>query len=186
MLGRNMTRYAATIGGLLLVAAITAACGSSVSTPAGANPTTAGGGVAAGAGNGDYGYPAPATQAAAGVTQAVPAGSATVEFKAIGSQTVMIAGSNGMTVYTFTKDAAGSGVSTCTGGCHVKWPALTIPAGTTPTAGAGVGGQLGTITRSDDGTLQVTYNGLPLYFFQGDKAPGDTNGSYTNWNLVKP
>ena len=47
-------------------------------------------------------------------------------------------------------------------------------------------GQLGTITRADDGTLQVTYNGLPLYFFQNDKAPGDTNGSYPNWNLVKP
>ena len=38
-------------------------------------------------------------------------------------------------------------------------------------------GKLGTITR-DDGTLQVTYNGLPLYFFKNDKAPGDANGVY--------
>ena len=38
-------------------------------------------------------------------------------------------------------------------------------------------GKLGTITR-DDGTLQVTYNGLPLYFFKNDKAPGDANGIY--------
>jgi predicted lipoprotein with Yx(FWY)xxD motif len=185
MFGRKLARHAATVGGLLLVAAIAAACGSSASTPAPANPTTAGGGAAAG-GGGDYGYPPAPTQAAAGVTQAAPAGGATVAFVAVGSQTVLVAGSNGMTVYTFTKDTAGSGISTCTGACLVKWPALTVPAGTTPTGGPGVTGQLGTITRSDTGDLQVTYNGLPLYFFQGDNAPGDTNGSYTNWNLVKP
>jgi predicted lipoprotein with Yx(FWY)xxD motif len=55
-----------------------------------------------------------------------------------------------------------------------------------PTAGTGATGKLATITRKDDGTLQVTYNGLPLHFYQGDKAPGDTNGSYPNWNLVTP
>ena len=130
------------------------------------------------------------TQAAPAVTQAAPAapaaGSATVMAKTIGSQTILVAGSNGMTVYTFTSDTAGSGKSACSGGCLTKWPALTVAAGAAPTAGDGVTGQLGTITRADDGTLQVTYNGLPLYFFQNDKAPGDTNGSYPNWNLVKP
>jgi predicted lipoprotein with Yx(FWY)xxD motif len=91
-----------------------------------------------------------------------------------------------MTVYTFTNDKADSGTSACTGACLVKWPALKVPAGTTPTGGPGVTGKLGTITRADDGTLEVTYNGLPLYFYIGDKAPGDTTGSYPNWNLVKP
>jgi predicted lipoprotein with Yx(FWY)xxD motif len=123
----------------------------------------------------------------AGATQAPVAGAtATVIAKAIGSQTVLVAGSNGMTVYTFTNDTSGSGKSACSGGCLTKWPALTVAAGTAPTAGDGVTGALATITRADDGTLQVTYNGLPLYFFSGDKAPGDTNGSYPNWNLVKP
>ena len=42
------------------------------------------------------------------------------------------------------------------------------------------------IAWPDDGTLQVTYNGLPLYFFSGDKAPGDSNGIYTGWSAVKP
>jgi predicted lipoprotein with Yx(FWY)xxD motif len=137
---------------------------------------------------------APTTQNVAGVTQApavvptqAPAlGSATVLAMTIGGSTLLVAGSNGMTVYTFTNDTAGSGKSACSGACLAKWPALTVPAGATPTAGTGVSGTLGTITRADDGTFQVTYNGLPLYFYVGDKAAGDTNGSYPNWNLVKP
>ena len=100
--------------------------------------------------------------------------------------TLVVASSNGMTLYTFDKDVANSGTSACTGGCIAKWPALTVPAGSTPTAASGITGKLGTITRADDGTLQVTYNGKPLYFFSGDKAAGDSNGIYTGWSAVKP
>jgi predicted lipoprotein with Yx(FWY)xxD motif len=99
---------------------------------------------------------------------------------------VLVAGANGMTVYQFSKDVADSGTSACTGGCLTTWPALTVPAGSTPSGGSGVVGKLGTITRADDGTLQVTYNGLPLYFFHNDKAPGDANGVYADWSAVKP
>jgi len=98
--------------------------------------------------------------------------------------TLMVATSSQMTLCTFDKDVAGSGASTCTGGCLTKWPALTVAAGDTPTGGTGVTGTLGTITRADNGALQVTYNGLPLYFFANDKAPGDTNGIYTNWRAI--
>jgi predicted lipoprotein with Yx(FWY)xxD motif len=106
--------------------------------------------------------------------------------QALGSAgTGLVAGSNGMTLYTFTKDVANSGKSACTGDCIVKWPALTVDSGAKPSAGDGVSGALATITR-DDGTLQVTYNGLPLYFFQGDTKPGDANGIYTNWEMAKP
>jgi len=98
--------------------------------------------------------------------------------------TLMVASSNQMTLYTFDKDVKDSGASTCTGPCLVNWPALTVAAGQTPTGGAGVTGTLGTITRTDNGALQVTYNGLPLYFFINDKAPGDTNGIYTNWREI--
>jgi predicted lipoprotein with Yx(FWY)xxD motif len=126
---------------------------------------------------------APASQAPA---SAAAASGATVDAKPVGSiGTVLVAGSNGMTVYNFSKDTKDSGKSACTGDCAVKWPPLTVPAGGTPAAGTGVTGKLGTITR-DDGALQVSYNGLPLYFFQGDKAPGDSNGVYTGWVAVKP
>jgi predicted lipoprotein with Yx(FWY)xxD motif len=99
---------------------------------------------------------------------------------------VLVASSNQMTLYTFTKDTANSGKSACMGACLAKWPALTVTAGQTPAPGPGVTGTLATIVRSDDNTTQVTYNGLPLYFFASDTAPGDTKGDYTNWLLIKP
>ena len=129
----------------------------------------------------------PAAASSSAASSSAATSSATVVAVTAGSNgTVLAAGSNGKTVYTFTNDKANSGTSACTGACLVKWPALKVPAGTTPTGGPGVTGKLGTITRADDATLEVTYNGLPLYFYIGDKAPGDTTGSYPNWNLVKP
>lgn len=136
-----------------------------------------------------------ATAAPASAAAATPAATAaatapaigTVEAKEVGTVgNVLVAGENGMTVYIFTKDVKDSGTSNCTGGCLETWPALTVPAGGSPTAGSGVTGTLGTITRADTGELQVTYNGLPLYFFKNDKAPGDTAGVYENWEVVKP
>ena len=97
--------------------------------------------------------------------------------------TILVAGANGHTVYTFDSDTPG--VTKCTGGCAGTWPPLSIASGVTPTGGPGVTGQLGTITRAD-GSLQVTYKGLPLYFFHSDSQAGDTKGNYTGWSLVKP
>jgi predicted lipoprotein with Yx(FWY)xxD motif len=126
---------------------------------------------------------APVSQAPASASAATASG-ATVDAKPVGSiGTVLVAGSNGMTLYTFTKDTKDSGKSVCNGDCAVTWPPLT--ASGNPTAGTGVTGKLATITR-DDGSIQVSYNGLPLYFFKNDKAPGDANGVYTNWEAVKP
>ena len=85
----------------------------------------------------------------------------------------LAAGLGGKTLYTFTNDT--EGVSNCSGDCLTNWPALTVGANIRLAGGEGVGGDLGTITR-DDGSLQVTYNGMPLYFFKDDLAAGDTNG----------
>ena len=159
--------------------------------------------VVAGCSSGSGGSAAPASQAPASVAppSAAPAASApvasaaasaaaasgsTVEAKPVGSLgTVLVAGTNGMTVYTFSQDVKDSGKSNCTGSCITTWPAVTVADGATPSAGSGVSGKLATIKR-DDGSTQVTYNGLPLYFFSNDHAPGDSNGVYENWNAVKP
>lgn len=160
----------------LALAAIVGACTPGASTaPTAAPPTAA--------------PPATAAPATAAPATAAPtvAAAPTVEAKPVGTiGTVLVAGSNGMTVYMFSKDVKDSGTSACLTGCITNWPALTVPAGATPVAGSGVTGTLGTITRTDDGSLQVTYNGKPLYFFANDKAPGDSNGVYENWEAVKP
>ncbi|MBI3746884.1 MAG: hypothetical protein HY264_10275 [Chloroflexi bacterium] len=174
-MGRRLPRLAVS---LLPLALVLAACGSGGATTAPiitSAPTSTATSPAS---------VAPTTAATAAATFAATGD--TVDAVSVGSiGTALVAGSNGMTVYTFTKDVKDSGTSACTGGCLTKWPALTVAAGSTPKAGSGIAGKLATITR-DDGSLQVTYNGLPLYFFSGDSAPGDANGVYPNWQAVKP
>src|SRR5207245_10999532 len=105
----------------------------------------------------------------------VPSVSPVVLAQVVGSMgTILVAASNGHTVYRFNSDTPG--VSNCKGGCIGTWPSLTLTGGQTPTGGPGVTGQLGTITR-DDGSLQVTYKGLPTYLFPTDNNPGDTKGN---------
>jgi predicted lipoprotein with Yx(FWY)xxD motif len=85
---------------------------------------------------------------------------------------VVLTGPNGMTLYTHAGDTATS--SSCTGACATAWPPLETKG--QPTAGTGVTGQLGTLTRPD-GATQVTYGGLPLYYWQGDTKAGDATGN---------
>lgn len=175
MRSRNLIAAAVLMAGLVGACSAAATPVPSSSGAASSPPASAAASVASAA--------ASSAASAAASTGSAPA-IATATVGSLG--TLIVAGSNGMTVYTFAKDVANSGSSACTGGCIAKWPALTVPAGTTPTGGSGVTGKIGTITRTDDGSLQVTYNGLPLYFFTGDKAPGDSNGNYTGWSPVKP
>jgi predicted lipoprotein with Yx(FWY)xxD motif len=84
-----------------------------------------------------------------------------------------LAGPNGRALYVFAHDSANT--STCTDTCATNWPPVTVSAGQQPVAGSGVTTQLGTLTRSD-GTLQVTANGLPLYYYGGDSAASDIKG----------
>jgi len=89
----------------------------------------------------------------------------------------------GMTLYLFTNDEEGE--SNCTGECLANWPAFTAA---DPLAlPDGVDGELTQITR-DDGTTQVAYNGIPLYYWVNDAAPGDTTGQGVGdvWYVVAP
>ena len=174
-----LTALAVLVASLAIVACSSPAATASPAASVAASPSAA-------ASSAPSEAPSTAPSAAASEAPSAATSGATVEAKSVGSLgTVLVAGSNGMTVYTFTQDVKDSGTSACTGGCLTTWPALTVASGT-PTGGSGVTGTLGTITRADDGTTQVTYNGLPLYFFSGDTAPGDGNGVYTNWEAVKP
>jgi predicted lipoprotein with Yx(FWY)xxD motif len=93
----------------------------------------------------------------------------------------------GRTVYLFKKDAGTK--SACTGACATAWPPVVTSE--TPAAGSGVKASLlGTTTRSD-GKRQATYNGHPLYLYEGDAAPGDTNGEGSTgfgapWLVMSP
>jgi predicted lipoprotein with Yx(FWY)xxD motif len=77
----------------------------------------------------------------------------------------------GMTLYTLTSN--GRTVS-CTGSCLSVWTPLPSATGANPVGGTGVG-SLGTVMRPD-GSQQVTVNGIPVYTFKGDAAPGDAKG----------
>lgn len=81
--------------------------------------------------------------------------------------------SQGFTLYTFAHDHEGE--STCYDRCAEEWPPLTLESGAEPTAGENVPGELGTVER-EDGSMQVTYMGFPLYYYHEDEAPGDANG----------
>jgi predicted lipoprotein with Yx(FWY)xxD motif len=86
-------------------------------------------------------------------------------------------GQNAMTLYILTKD--GADMSTCTGTCATNWPPLTVSAGATITGPVGATGVFATLTRAD-GSMQVSYNHMPLYYYSGDSNAGDTLGEGKN------
>jgi predicted lipoprotein with Yx(FWY)xxD motif len=91
----------------------------------------------------------------------------------------------GRTLYLFEADTGTT--STCNGACAQVWPPVPSSAAVT---GAAQIALVGTTTRTD-GTRQATYDGHPLYYFAGDKAPGDVKGQgITNfggsWYVVAP
>jgi predicted lipoprotein with Yx(FWY)xxD motif len=92
----------------------------------------------------------------------------------------ILVNADGFTLYVFTPDT--DGVSTCYDDCAASWPA--VP-GDTPIGSDLDAAMFGTAPR-DDGSEQLTVNGMPLYLFAGDTAAGDTNGQGANdvWFVV--
>jgi len=87
----------------------------------------------------------------------------------------------GMTLYTFDRDVAGSGVSTCVDKCAANWPALRAQAGDQPR------GDYSIITRAD-GARQWAFKGKPLYRWIKDQKPGERSGDGVNnvWHVAQP
>jgi predicted lipoprotein with Yx(FWY)xxD motif len=95
-------------------------------------------------------------------------------------------GPSGKVVYVFSADRAST--SHCYGVCAKAWPPLLTRGA--PVAGPGVrAGLLGT-TKRKNGTLQVTYNRHPLYYYSADKV-GKVMCQHANmhgglWLIIKP
>jgi predicted lipoprotein with Yx(FWY)xxD motif len=92
----------------------------------------------------------------------------------------------GRSLYVYFNDKQNNGASACIDDCAVEWPPLTVRG--KPAADEGVDPSLlGTLKR-DDGTLQATYNGWPLYYYGMDTIPGSMFGQSYNgvWFLISP
>ena len=133
------------------IGALAAACGSG---PAAGTSTTSGPAVAA-AGDGS------ASGVSALTLRTLPGISAKV-----------LVGARGRALYLFGGDR--NGLSRCSGACATAWPPYLSSQG--PKAGMGVNPALLGTLRRPDGTIQVTYNGHPLYYYQGDMSAGSDHG----------
>lgn len=152
------TRRLALAALLPLAAFLTVACGGTTAPSAGAAYGTT--------------SAASATPSASAGAPMIPAKTMlTVRKTKIG---YVLATATGRTVYWYSKDVKGSGLSACASTCQTAWPAVTG----TPAVAAGVRltDKLGTITRSG-GVVQATYNGYPLYTYAADGSAGQTNGN---------
>jgi predicted lipoprotein with Yx(FWY)xxD motif len=86
---------------------------------------------------------------------------------------------SGQALYTYKADS--SGVSNCSGSCLASWPAYQDKGSTT-----GLPSGVSTIKRTDNGEIQYTYNGMPLYTFAGDSNGQVTGNGVSNFSVAKP
>ena len=101
----------------------------------------------------------------AGTAGAADRGTLTLRTSAYGK---ILFDGGGRALYAFTKDPLGRSV--CAGACAKAWPPYVVKA--RPKVGAGVKPSLLGTTKRADGRIQVTYSGRPLYYYVGDRAPG--------------
>ena len=112
-------------------------------------------------------------------------GEATVNTADVGTYGTVLVNGDGMPLYVFSLDTGDT--SACTGDCTTEW--MPMASQGSPAAGDGVDAtKLGTVTR-DDGSMQVAYNGHPLYTFASDTGSGDAAGQGMEdnggtWNLI--
>lgn len=152
-------RFGVPIVGLAL---ILAAC-STGSTASSAAPAATAPAATAATSTDDYNR--------AGASPETAAGAVSVSLADTSLGKVLV-GDKGMTLYIFTPDTGGKSV--CNDDCAAKWPPLA--GGSAPTLGSDLDAEDFTTITRDDGSAQVAFYGLPLYYFAGDTKPGDTAG----------
>lgn len=150
-----MTRKIGFIGTLLGAAFLAAACGAGTFSYGSSASSSPGGR-----------YPGAATPPGSPAPSALTIG---MRSTALGQ---ILVDANGRTLYLFEADKGTS--SSCYDACASVWPPLT--ATRTLAAGAGVNQSLLATTTRKDGSIEVVYNGHPLYYFVSDKQAGDTTG----------
>ena len=149
--------------------------------------------VAAGCGGGDSSSAsAPAATTTSSSTTAPTnaggsGGAATIDVADNPDLGQILTDGDGNTVYLFEKDE--DGTSSCSGECATEWPPVTTSG--SAKAGNGADQSLISTTKRDDGSMQVTYDGHPLYLYAGDTGPGDATGNGlelygAEWYAVTP
>ncbi len=92
----------------------------------------------------------------------------------------LISGAGNRTLYVLKGDekstSAHQKLSTCYGACANVWPPV-LASSTPSVAGKANAALIGLTTRTD-GTKQVTYNGLPLYYYAADAKAGEATGNH--------
>jgi len=127
-----------------------------------------------------------AAVALAGASLAGGAVLPTVKTAGVGTLGKVVVSASGRTLYHYTDESKGK--VDCTGACAKLWPPLLVKSGAKPVAGPGVAAAKLGVVKRPDGTSQVTYGGLGLYLYSGDKKAGDTNGEEleNSWFAVSP
>jgi len=168
------------LSSLLALALLLSAC-ASPATPAAPQPTSV--------------PPTSAPPPTEAPTLPEPTAAATAEVPVTGSGTTVamtasasfgpiLVDDKGMTLYMFEKDTPNT--SSCYGNCATNWPPLLTTGD--PVAGDGVDAALLGVTERTDGTMQVTYNGWPLYYYIKDAQAGDLVGQGVGdvWFVLAP
>src|SRR3954453_20326937 len=159
----RLNRSFALLGAIVLVAACSSSTSSSAPSASAAGSTAA---------SASAGGSAAASGSAAAAARP-PIGGVALATSPLGQ---IVTDDKGMTLYAFTKDTAGTSV--CYDKCAAAWPAATVTGSVN--AATGLDASKFTTVDRTDGTKQVKFGQWPLYYFAGDKAPGDTKGQALN------
>lgn len=116
---------------------------------------------------------------------AMPSGSAEVALIVEQSQQFgeYLADAEGRPLYVYEQDSEGQ--SNCNDACAETWPPLTADAGMPAVNDPSIDQSLLDTIERDDGTMQVTYDGKPLYYFAQDQATGEPTGEQGDWALAE-